>query len=209
MVKSAMASSAMSLSDSALAARARSMLQSRPQEVSFMQHRQGPGFSALQAPFDALHSHHVTHPAIGRPFPGKLFLREPLALSGAEISLNRLPAGARLPFLHRHREHEEIYVFVAGEGEFQAGDEVFAVGPGSVVKVQTWLPRSWRSTGDTPLDYVVIQVPENGFIGAGAIDDGVEVAQRPAWMPAGAAAAAAGARDAEGGVDGAERRTAS
>ena len=35
-------------------------------------------------------------------------LHEKLALTGAEISLNTLPAGANVPFVHSHKANEEI-----------------------------------------------------------------------------------------------------
>ena len=35
-------------------------------------------------------------------------LHEKLSLTGAEISLNELPAGANVPFVHSHKENEEI-----------------------------------------------------------------------------------------------------
>ena len=40
---------------------------------------------------------------------GRVELHDTLALTGAEVSLNRLPAGAGVPFVHFHRNNEEIY----------------------------------------------------------------------------------------------------
>ena len=40
---------------------------------------------------------------------GRVELHEKLALTGAEISINRLPAGAGVPFVHSHKSNEEIY----------------------------------------------------------------------------------------------------
>ena len=40
---------------------------------------------------------------------GRVELHEALGLTGAEISINRLPAGAGVPFGHSHKENEEIY----------------------------------------------------------------------------------------------------
>ena len=147
-----------------------------------MQLHEGTGFSVAHgASFDSLTAHHFTHPRIGRPFPGKLFLHGPLKMTGAEVSLNRMAPGKAMPFLHRHRLHEEIYFFIDGEGEFQVDDVVFAIGPGSVVRVDPAAARGWRSTGSDPLDYIVLQVPHNGFQGLGEIEDGEPVAQPPAW----------------------------
>ena len=148
-----------------------------------MQLRHGPGFSVAHgASFDALATRHFTHPLVGRPVPGKLFLREPLAMTGVEISLNRFAPGMAMPFLHRHRRNEEVYLFLSGDGEFQVDDELFAIGPGSVVRVAPSATRGWRSVGEGPLDYIVLQVPHQGLQGTGEIDDGEVVGRPPAWI---------------------------
>ncbi|HCP95919.1 MAG TPA: cupin domain-containing protein, partial [Anaerovibrio sp.] len=36
-------------------------------------------------------------------------LHDSLQLTGAEISVNNLPAGASVPFVHYHKKNEEIY----------------------------------------------------------------------------------------------------
>lgn len=36
-------------------------------------------------------------------------LHDLLGLTGAEVSVNHLPAGAGVPFVHSHRKNEEIY----------------------------------------------------------------------------------------------------
>ena len=40
---------------------------------------------------------------------GRTELHEVLELTGAEVSINRLPAGAGVPFVHSHKNNEEIY----------------------------------------------------------------------------------------------------
>ena len=44
----------------------------------------------------------------------RIELNERLTLTGAEISLNELPAGAGVPFVHSHKENEEIYGILSG-----------------------------------------------------------------------------------------------
>ena len=78
---------------------------------------------------------------------GKLFLKELLNLSGMEISVNRLAPGEGIPFRHKHRENEEVYIFVRGRGQFQVDGEVFDVEEGSVVRVA---PAGVRRTGIIP-----------------------------------------------------------
>jgi mannose-6-phosphate isomerase-like protein (cupin superfamily) len=117
------------------------------------------------------------HPRVGR-VRGKYFLGERLGLSAMEVSLNSLPAGVRMPFAHKHREHEELYVFLAGEGEMQVDDQLFRVGCGSAIAVRPDGVRTWRNTGNVPLVYLVIQAsPREGLVRG--IEDGV-----PAELPA-------------------------
>lgn len=42
-------------------------------------------------------------------------LHETLSLTGAEVSINTLPAGASVPFVHSHKNNEEIYGVITGK----------------------------------------------------------------------------------------------
>ena len=44
-------------------------------------------------------------------------LHDKLSLTGAEISINNLPAGACVPFVHAHKNNEEIYAVLSGKGK--------------------------------------------------------------------------------------------
>ena len=44
-------------------------------------------------------------------------LHDSLSLTGAEISVNNLPAGAGVPFVHSHKKNEEIYIILSGQGK--------------------------------------------------------------------------------------------
>ena len=44
-------------------------------------------------------------------------LHDKLQLTGAEVSVNNLPAGASVPFVHYHKRNEEIYFVTAGKGK--------------------------------------------------------------------------------------------
>lgn len=114
------------------------------------------------------------------PVAGKSFLREALGLTGCEISVNRLPAGAGMPFLHDHHRNEEVYLVVAGEGLFHVDGREFGIGEGSVVRVAPGLARGIRA-GDTPLDYVCLQVRAESM-DQGTIQDGFRVEGRASWM---------------------------
>ena len=55
----------------------------------------------------------------------RMELHDALSLTGAEISINTLPAGECVPFVHCHKNNEEIYGIISGSGKVIIdGDEV-------------------------------------------------------------------------------------
>jgi mannose-6-phosphate isomerase-like protein (cupin superfamily) len=140
----------------------------------------GYQFADLGA-FSQLGQYQLEIPVLKRPVSGKVFLKEMLGLSSMEVSLNRLPVGGAMPFWHRHRENEELYIFLNGEGEFLAGDERFRVKEGSCIAVQPEVRRAWRNTSQTePLTYIVIQAKQHSLT-AGDIQDGERVEEPLHW----------------------------
>jgi mannose-6-phosphate isomerase-like protein (cupin superfamily) len=114
------------------------------------------------------------------PPAAKQFLKEPLAMNGMEISLNSMLPGQGMPFVHRHRENEETYLFLNGIGEFQADGEVFAIEPGTCVCCAPEVGRSWRNTGAGELLFVVIQTP-NQPMASSKVADGERVDEPLCW----------------------------
>ena len=112
---------------------------------------------------------HIIHPKLGR-VPGKQFLQEPLGATGMEISVNAFPAGRVFPLRHHHVKNEEVFLFLSGAGEFEVDGDVFAIGPGSVVRVAPEGVRGFRNTGDTTLTYVCIQARADSGVGPGTVD---------------------------------------
>lgn len=140
----------------------------------------GPHFTATHlGPQADLLAHRYVAPQ-GFEVPGKVFLRETLGATGIEISWNSFPVGSGMPFLHAHREHEEIYLFTAGTGEFQVDGKIFPVNEGSVVRIAPAGARAYRNTGNTPLHFIVLQVRPNSING-GAIEDGIPLGA-PNWL---------------------------
>ena len=56
---------------------------------------------------------------------GRVELHETLSLTGAEISINTLPAGANVPFIHSHKTNEEVYGILSG-GQAPGGHNVIS-----------------------------------------------------------------------------------
>lgn len=100
---------------------------------------------------------------------GKLFLGKSLEFTGMEVSLNRFAPGQAVPFLHDHREHEEMYLFLKGQGQFRVDNEVFDVHPGTVVRVAPGGQRGWRNNGSEDLYCVVIQANRGSLTGQDGI----------------------------------------
>jgi mannose-6-phosphate isomerase-like protein (cupin superfamily) len=65
----------------------------------------------------------------------------------------RLRPGKRSPFAHRHRESEEVYVILRGDGWVKLGDEVRAVTERDAIRVAAELPRAFEA-GPEGLEFV-------------------------------------------------------
>ena len=100
---------------------------------------------------------------------GRTELHNTLALTGAEISINRLPAGAGVPFVHAHKHNEEIYGVLAGKGKAVIDGEEVALSAGDWLKVAPAAKRQF-SAADSGLTFVCIQVRENSLEGFTADD---------------------------------------
>jgi len=141
----------------------------------------GENFTAAHlGDLSALHGAVVEHPAIKGGAPGKLFLKDILGLTGMEVSLNVLSPDSQVPFYHKHKRHEELYVFIKGTGQFQVDDKIIEIGEGTVIRVATGGERTWRNNSGEDLYYIVIQAPEDGFEG-GSIEDGEGVKRKVRW----------------------------
>ena len=69
--------------------------------------------------------------------PGKVFGGQAIGATGGEFSFQVFAPGQETGFLHTHKNHEELYFFLKGKGEFQVDGDVFPVEEGSVAYVTT------------------------------------------------------------------------
>jgi mannose-6-phosphate isomerase-like protein (cupin superfamily) len=113
---------------------------------------------------------------------GKVFLKQILNLSSAEVSFNNLPPNKSVPFYHKHRLNEEIYIFVSGKGEFQIDHRIFSVEEGTVVRVDPEGERCMRNISETEdLCWIVIQ-SRAGSYPDHTIQDGFGVQKKVSWV---------------------------
>lgn len=117
---------------------------------------------------------------IGVGARGKFMLGEELGLTGCEVSLNRLPAGKGVPFVHAHKRNEELYIVVRGSGVFYIDGEEFPIGEGSVIRVDPAGERAWRA-GDEDLYFICIQ-SERDSLQQATRDDGIVLETKASWM---------------------------
>lgn len=96
---------------------------------------------------------------------GRVELHEKLALTGAEISINRLPASAGVPFVHSHKSNEEIYGVILGKGKAVIDGEEVALAEGDWLRVAPKAKRQFSAAADSGITFVCIQVKENSLGG--------------------------------------------
>lgn len=103
---------------------------------------------------------------------GRTELHNALGLTGAEVSVNSLPAGAGVPFVHSHRNNEEIYGVVSGRGKALIDGEEVTLTAGDWLKVGPKAKRQFSAADDEEITFVCIQVKENS-LGGFTADDAV------------------------------------
>ena len=93
----------------------------------------------------------------GVKIPGKVFGGAAVKAGGADFSLQVFAPGTEGGFYHIHKDHEELYFFLSGEGEYQVDGTVIPVREGSVVRVAPAGKRAVRNTGPAPLTMLCLQ----------------------------------------------------
>lgn len=88
-----------------------------------------------------------------------------LNLTGAEISINALPAGASVPFVHSHKQNEEIYAVLSGEGKVVIDGETVSLKAGDWVRIAPSAKRQFFASANEGIKYICIQVKENSLEG--------------------------------------------
>ena len=142
---------------------------------------QGTHFTCVHAgPMEGWARFRLEPPDVPMPARGKLFLRNLLGSAGLEMSLNVVPPGKGMPFLHKHRQNDEVYVVVEGRGQFLVDGECLDVAEGSVLRRGPAAARAWRNHSDAPLYFLCLQYRADSVARGGTLD-GQKVEGKPAW----------------------------
>jgi len=112
---------------------------------------------------------------------GRVTLHKELALTGSEVSINELPPGVSVPFVHSHKRNEEIYIVVKGKGRFYVDGDEFEVAEGSVIRVDPAGQRCITADSQTPIRYVCIQTEAKSLVQFTEAD-GVILETKPSWL---------------------------
>ena len=97
-------------------------------------------------------------------------LHDVLSLTGAEISINNLPAGAGIPFVHSHKQNEEIYVILSGKGKTLIDGETIELNAGDWIRIAPAAKRQFSAAEDSAISFACIQVKANSLEGYTAED---------------------------------------
>ena len=112
---------------------------------------------------------------------GRVTLHNELALTGSEVSINELPPGVSVPFVHSHKRNEEVYIVVKGKGRFYVDGDEFEVAEGSVIRVDPAGQRCITADSQTPIRYVCIQTEAKSLVQF-TESDGVILETKPSWL---------------------------
>ena len=110
---------------------------------------------------------------------GKVFAGHAVGATGSELSFQTLVPGQDSGFLHTH---EELYIILKGEGEYQVDGEIFPVSEGTIVRVAPDGKRALKNTGSENMTMLCIQYKANAFSEADSpMTDGVILQEELKW----------------------------
>lgn len=111
---------------------------------------------------------------------GKHFTRSELGLTGCEVSINCIPAGKGVAFIHSHKKNEEVYIVLRGSGIFHVDGEEFPIQEGSLIRVAPAGARA-LSAAKEDMYYICVQAEEGSLTGA-TKEDGIKLPGKASWM---------------------------
>ena len=87
--------------------------------------------------------------------------RVALGLQNSGVSYQRIAPNFRVPFGHKHRNQEEIYVLVGGSARIKLEDEVVDLKPFDAVRVSKDTMRGFEA-GPEGAEFIAIGAPNTG-----------------------------------------------
>lgn len=108
-------------------------------------------------------------------------LHDKLGLTSCEISINELPAGASVPFVHSHKQNEEIYIILQGSGMLFIDNEELKIKKDDVIFIKPNGKRCFCASKGGILKFVCIQAKINS-LEQFTLNDGIINDIKPSWL---------------------------
>lgn len=108
-------------------------------------------------------------------------LHDQLGLTGCEVSINSLPVGAAVPFVHAHKQNEELYGVLSGSGEIWIDGEVHAIKAGDWFRVSPAGKRAIRAAENEGITFICMQT-KAGSLENYTMTDGVMCEEKAPWL---------------------------
>lgn len=89
------------------------------------------------------------------------FLRVDLGCEECGVTYLRLAPGFRVPFGHKHKVQEEVYVLVSGSARIKVDDDVHELEPWSAVRMSKDVTRGLEA-GPDGAEFVLVGAPHTG-----------------------------------------------
>jgi quercetin dioxygenase-like cupin family protein len=80
-----------------------------------------------------------------------------------EILLERFPKDLAFP-IHQHKECEQTYLFLEGEGEVTVAGSVHRLAKGGIVYIPRLTDHAVKNVGDSELVYIVVETYPEGYL---------------------------------------------
>ena len=99
-----------------------------------------------------------------------------LGLTGCEISINELPAKAAVPFVHAHKQNEEVYGVLGGKGQLYIDGQVvdwFVIRPNG--------HRAIHASDDEGIKFICIQT-KSGSLQEFTAGDAIILEEKNPWL---------------------------
>ncbi|ARR01179.1 cupin domain-containing protein [Campylobacter porcelli] len=104
-----------------------------------------------------------------------------LSLTGCEVSINHLKAGESVPFVHSHKQNEEVYVVIEGSGVLYIDGEEFEVSAGDILRIDPDGKRCFKASSNSDLKYICIQCKASS-LEQFSDGDGILNTEKPSWL---------------------------
>jgi uncharacterized cupin superfamily protein len=96
--------------------------------------------------------------------------RVPLGMQNSGLSYIRIAPGFRVPFGHKHKNQEEVYVLVNGTARIKIEDEVRELKQWDAVRLHRDTVRGFEA-GDEGAEFIAVGAPNTGPGDADLIQD--------------------------------------